>query len=780
MGLGGGAQFKVYIKEVANTTLSSFNFTEADQVYYTGSLSGVNSKMTITLDKPYVYNGGNLLVGIYETTKGTYKRIYFNGKAADSGVSGYANASNSFPAISATVTKQSFLPKTTFTYIPNNKPKMEVTPTSIDFGVITTSSTSEDKQKVITISNARGRATLSGISVNMKDGSDSEFSLSEGIVTSVEAGNETTFTVAFTPGAKENYAGTVVVSATEQTPIEIDLTATYRNNPASIAVKLNDAAIGATVAYGSLNKQTVKTFSITNDGDLPLTITSITSSNTSDFTIQNAPTIVAGGETETFDVTFVFDATPIYDVEKTSTITIKNSAGDDVTFEVTGTRIEVWTEDFDANVLPIGWEAGAKWAIKDGVAEGSYEYGTTNYLTTPKLLVAGTGEELTFSYKRSNARMVVQFNKDNGGWNNLVSLPSSGYATDTEWQTYTITGLEAGTYQFRFVNDDYKLDNFEGFKLVPVAAHAAEVKNLTIPAGNQYVEYTASVDVKVTGTNDEELTVKFFIGDDQYGSDVVKTVNANATETFEVTFTPDAAVSGDAYFTIESTDIAAFQSEKTAVTIAAATVIDENAANVFTEGTKPSVVLNYTKAAGKWGTITLPFQISVADLQTALGKDIKVYKYKSSTESSMTFDEATTLYAGYAHIIYSDEALDGARFFGVSFTATSANYDGSTVKFQATYEPIAAGGMTDKWGVTPNGEIMKGSDSATLKAMRGYLTASAEAHLSIFIEDTTTGITTVLSSKDFETENVYNLNGQKVNKAQKGLYIVNGRKVVKK
>jgi hypothetical protein len=149
----------------------------------------------------------------------------------------------------------------------------------------------------------------------------------------------------------------------------------------------------------------------------------------------------------------------------------------------------------------------------------------------------------------------------------------------------------------------------------------------------------------------------------------------------------------------------------------------------------------------------------------------------------MTFGEATKLVAGYAYIIYSDQALDGARFFGVDFSATSAKQDGADgkVQFHASYEPISTGNMTDKWGVTPDGYIMKGSASATLKAMRGYLTTSdPSAHISIFIEDTTTGITTVLSSKEFETENVYNLHGQKVNKAHKGLYIVNGKKVVRK
>ena len=41
----------------------------------------------------------------------------------------------------------------------------------------------------------------------------------------------------------------------------------------------------------------------------------------------------------------------------------------------------------------------------------------------------------------------------------------------------------------------------------------------------------------------------------------------------------------------------------------------------------------------------------------------------------------------------------------------------------------------------------------------------------------TTGITNVKANADSNA--IFNLNGQKVNKAQKGLYIINGKKVIK-
>ena len=57
--------------------------------------------------------------------------------------------------------------------------------------------------------------------------------------------------------------------------------------------------------------------------------------------------------------------------------------------------------------------------------------------------------------------------------------------------------------------------------------------------------------------------------------------------------------------------------------------------------------------------------------------------------------------------------------------------------------------------------------------------AGTEARLSIVFEGETTGITMVVE-KEAATEAVYNLNGQRVAQPTKGLYIVNGKKVIKK
>lgn len=106
--------FQVFMKEVDNTIMSAFLGTEGATIVYEGVLDGTSSEMAINFSENYTYNGGNLLVGVYQTVKGNYKSASFYGvgQSYNSAVSGYN--SNSFSGISAT--GRAFIPKTTFTY----------------------------------------------------------------------------------------------------------------------------------------------------------------------------------------------------------------------------------------------------------------------------------------------------------------------------------------------------------------------------------------------------------------------------------------------------------------------------------------------------------------------------------------------------------------------------------------------------------------------------------------------------------------------------------------
>ena len=110
----------VYLKEVDYTSISAFETKESATTVYSGYFNivsiGDEGKMTINFSTPYVYQGGNLLVGIENTQDNGYKYIEFYGQT----VSGASIAgSNPTSLESVTALQSDFIPKTTFNYVPS-------------------------------------------------------------------------------------------------------------------------------------------------------------------------------------------------------------------------------------------------------------------------------------------------------------------------------------------------------------------------------------------------------------------------------------------------------------------------------------------------------------------------------------------------------------------------------------------------------------------------------------------------------------------------------------
>ena len=111
------SQVEVYLKEVEYTTITALEPRTAGDVAYSGTLSvlssGSGGEMTIALSVPYEYNGGNLLIGIDNTTDAGYKNISFNGQTVSGASWGGYNGSS---LANVTGSQRNFIPKTTFTY----------------------------------------------------------------------------------------------------------------------------------------------------------------------------------------------------------------------------------------------------------------------------------------------------------------------------------------------------------------------------------------------------------------------------------------------------------------------------------------------------------------------------------------------------------------------------------------------------------------------------------------------------------------------------------------
>ena len=107
----------VYMKEVSYTTMTALEPNTGAEMVYTGTLevvtAGSGGEMTITLASPYTYQGGNLLIGIENTTDAGYKNIYFYGETVTGASWGGYNGTS---LDGVTGSARNFIPKTTFTY----------------------------------------------------------------------------------------------------------------------------------------------------------------------------------------------------------------------------------------------------------------------------------------------------------------------------------------------------------------------------------------------------------------------------------------------------------------------------------------------------------------------------------------------------------------------------------------------------------------------------------------------------------------------------------------
>ena len=110
------AQFDVYVMETADTVLNSMvAWTSMTKVVNSKHLELANKQMVVTLDKPFQYEGGNLLIGFKQTVTGTDVSCSWYGKSGVSGNSMYQYSSN-------VASKSNFNPKVKIDHVHGEMP----------------------------------------------------------------------------------------------------------------------------------------------------------------------------------------------------------------------------------------------------------------------------------------------------------------------------------------------------------------------------------------------------------------------------------------------------------------------------------------------------------------------------------------------------------------------------------------------------------------------------------------------------------------------------------
>lgn len=652
---------------------------------------------------------------------------------------------------------------------------------NIDFGVTTAGAT-----KTFTMKNPGGE------DFDVTLAADGGFTLDKATAT-IAAKGEEVVTVTMPASSAD---GTITITPSEESGLEQFLLHVSGQIVPVMEVYAGETAVAAGYndKFGNVTANTTHTYTVKNTGTAALSV-AIASDNEM-FTVSPASLEVAAGEEGTFDVTFNYAADKIGVNIANIKLTPADTYNTALSFTATASIADpdMWTEYFEGESLPEGWEiegdnSKGYWTF-DGdkaVAKHAINYAHEDvYLITPALEVQA-GQELTFSYKRNFAKLTIQMQKDGGDWENLYA--DEGFKTDAIAQIYTISGLEASVYKFRFLNDDITLDDFEGFKLGQFS-HDMVITSFDIPAnGATEEEYVATVTLQEKAGVDEPMWAELYIDGNKVAT-ANKEVKANTEETLTLSYIPTEGVSyKKAYIMVYNTnkDFTKKTEEKT-VTITKVNVLnlDESTVNTITAGDYDRVKIKYTVREG-WNTIALPFMVT--DL-TAFGESVKAWEFSGYTDGNLKFSKVSSgkLSSATPYILYVENPVSGEVVFkGVTINSFATDEADCYVKkddatFQGTYSNMVAGEMEGKYGVTPEGKIQVGGANATMKAFRAYfeLPADATGAKLVFDED---GVATSIDAAELQNEldgDIYDLSGRKVSRAQKGIYIKNGIKFVVK
>ena len=354
------------------------------------------------------------------------------------------------------------------------------------------------------------------------------FTITEGgSLESIAAGETAQVTVS-TP-ASDAQGILTVVSNDPASPYLINLSSTYKVPRPNMTVDMTS------INFGKVTANATQQVTVGNMGDASLNVT--IASNSDDFTVSPASLTVEPEQTSTFTVTYIYKEDD-YGVHN-GKITLTPNYGDPAEIAVSAKVQDptIWSEDFESNSLPEGWETtGSNWTISDGVAHGKYKYGARDELTTPALIVQ-EGEELTFDYKSTgyavNIEMLISKDGEDFKAYKKESIPNNMSA----FETYTISGLEAGSYRLRFINDDYDLDNFEGFHLNNNAPELAVTPDEDADFGKVFSKPEAKT-YTVYNTGTGLMTVNIASSSDEFtvSPTVLTDISKEEPQTFTVSF----------------------------------------------------------------------------------------------------------------------------------------------------------------------------------------------------------------------------------------------------
>ena len=205
------------------------------------------------------------------------------------------------------------------------------------------------------------------------------------------------------------------------------------------------------------------------------------------------------------------------------------------------------------------------------------------------------------------------------------------------------------------------------------------------------------------------------------------------------------------------------------------------------DGQTCTVTLQRTLAAGSWNTFAVPFAVGAETLSTLGFSAVKALESTTFEGETLTlnFTDAESVEAGKPYLVkvaadVTNPVFDGAVVSKEPTPTVTTYADFIPTLGKTTIDGVAA----DDVLFVAAGNTLKnpGTIPTDMKGFRAYFylknVPAGTRAFALNIGGETTGVQSVATESQ-PTGQAYDLQGRKVNAAQKGVYIVNGKKVIK-
>ena len=422
---------------------------------------------------------------------------------------------------------------------------------------------------------------------------------------------------------------------------------------------------------------------------------------------------------------------------------------------------------------------------------------------TIEAIAAGAYGTITVTYNNiTNVVAEVNFcdaNGDDATYNWITA--SINNENNVEYLIEENTSTEARTAYFKvYALDDETNDVYSNLVTVTQAGFAVDYA--TVPfyynSGRADIENTSGLAQSGLGTDySGDLKLKF----DTTGDNLILKINEPAGGlAFSIkgngfsggTFTLQTSEDGETY-----TDLKTYTEFGNAISYEHFSSIDESVRYIkwiYTTKSSGNVGLGNISVcampyirknltAGNWGTICLPYAANIegATLYSIEGVD------DTANPRYISLEDAATAEAGVPYIFEATESTLTATYTSAELTEAQT-VNGLVGSFTGT---SVAEGMY----ILSGGKIVKCGTGCTIGANKAYIdmslvpTTQQPGVKSIAIADLTDGINTMENGQLTMDNAIFNIAGQRINNSQftihnsqlrKGIYIVNGKKVVVK